>query len=449
VYLKKIRLQNIKCFEDVTLEFPHRDGNYGGWNVILGENGRGKSTILRSIALGVLDPWAASFAVQQHGWLTRQGAEGQSKVKAHLVFHNPELDKSGGPNKPYHRLLTFSPEGNPELDKSMPHPMNLEGTIPHVLCYGYGPFRRLENPPPVIASSLKFPNPLSRFVTLFENAIGLGDATRGLIDIYIASVDPKHGSHSAAMETLKPLWEVVDALLPGGIQLDSITSEKVQFKTAPGVDLTERDLSDGYRSFLSLVFDLLRHLWERFGSRFPTLIQRDGHRIAINIEAVVLIDEADAHLHPTWQRELGERLQRVFPKVQFIVTTHSPFIAQEATDGGLFVLRAKENGAVEVIQPVESVRGWTASQILTSPLFGLESTRDPETESLIREQAALTSKERANHLAPAEKNRLEAVRRQLSATLSAPGETYEEMQRQQDMADYVDQTLNRLKNGEQ
>ena len=55
MYLKKIQLQNIKCFEDVTLAFPVRDGNYGGWNVILGENGRGKSTLLRSVALGVLD----------------------------------------------------------------------------------------------------------------------------------------------------------------------------------------------------------------------------------------------------------------------------------------------------------------------------------------------------------------------------------------------------------
>jgi predicted ATP-binding protein involved in virulence len=158
-------------------------------------------------------------------------------------------------------------------------------------------------------------------------------------------------------------------------------------------------------------------------------------------------DEADAHLHPSWQRELGERLRQVFPEVQFIVTTHSPFVAQEATDGGLFVLRAGANGAVVADQPVASVRGWTASQVLTSPLFGLESTRDPETEALIREHAALTARERAVNLTPAEKKRLAAVQRQLSATLSAPGETYSEMQRQQDMADYVDQTLDRLKGG--
>jgi predicted ATP-binding protein involved in virulence len=248
------------------------------------------------------------------------------------------------------------------------------------------------------------------------------------------------------MPELEELCRVVDALLPGGVQLDRVTSEKVQFKTAPGVDLSEKELSDGYRSFLALVFDLLRHLVARSGAAFPDLIQRKEDGVIVNAEAVVLIDEADAHLHPSWQRELGERLRRVFPKVQFIVTTHSPFVAQEAPDGGLFVLRATENGVVRVEKPVESVRGWTATQVLTSPLFGLESTRNPETESLIREQAALTAKERAGRLTPAASKRLAEVRQQLTATLSAPGETYEEMQRHQDMAAYVDRTLNRLKN---
>jgi predicted ATP-binding protein involved in virulence len=141
-------------------------------------------------------------------------------------------------------------------------------------------------------------------------------------------------------------------------------------------------------------------------------------------------------------------LRQVFPKIQFIVTTHSPFIAQEASEGGLFVLRRNEKGTVEVEKFNESVRGWTATQILTSPrLFGLHSTRGPETESLIRESATLTAKEHAGKLNKQEKNRLAEVRQRLTATLSAPGETYEEMLRQQDMARYVDETLQRLNNG--
>jgi hypothetical protein len=281
---------------------------------------------------------------------------------------------------------------------------------------------------------------------LFTDEIGLGYATHGLIDLYVASVDPKHTAHRIALQGFREVCTVLNALLPGGVQVSNVSSEGVQFQTADGASVTEKELSDGYRSFLAILLDLLRHLLTRFGSEFPALIQREGDGVVIAVEAVVLIDEADAHLHPRWQRELGERLQRVFPKVQFIVTTHSPFIAQAATDGGLFVLRADEGGAVTADQPVESVRGWTASQILTSPLFGLESTRDPQTESLIREKTALAARERAGNVTAAQKKRLIEVEQQLSALLSAPGETYDEMQRQQDMADYVDRTLNRLKN---
>jgi predicted ATP-binding protein involved in virulence len=451
VYLKKIRLQSIKCFEDVTLAFPHHDGNYAGWNVILGENGRGKSTILRSIALGALHPLLAFHALQQHeGQFIRRGTGEQATVTADLVFNPLELQQTNGTGANYQRRLTFSSrEGDPDVSLVGPSGRSgdkREQSINHVQFFGYGPFRRLEGGLPSVPPAFQFPQPLSRFVTLFTDEIGLADATRGLIDLYVASVDPHHTSHAAAKQTLEAVRSVVDDLLPGGVLLESVTSEKVRFKTAPDVDLTDKELSDGYRSFLSLILDLLRHFSARFGSAIRDLIQRDGDRTVINVEGVVLIDEADAHLHPTWQRELGERLRRVFPKIQFIVTTHSPFVAQEATDGGLFVLRPGKNGTVAVEQPVASVRGWTASQILTSPLFGLESTRDPETESLIRESAALTAKERAGKLTKAERQRLEQLQQRLSATLSAPGETYAEMQRQQDMADYIDNTLNRLEN---
>ncbi|HEX4607459.1 MAG TPA: AAA family ATPase, partial [Urbifossiella sp.] len=81
MYLKKLRLQNIKCFEDVTLEFPHRDGDYSGWNVILGTNGQGKTTILRGAAVGTLNPLMGFFGLQYTGsHYRRDGHDGPGKV---------------------------------------------------------------------------------------------------------------------------------------------------------------------------------------------------------------------------------------------------------------------------------------------------------------------------------------------------------------------------------
>ncbi len=162
-------------------------------------------------------------------------------------------------------------------------------------------------------------------------------------------------------------------------------------------------------------------------------------------EGVILIDEVDAHLHPFWQREIGLRLRRVFPRMQFIITSHSPFVAQAASDGGLFVLRPAADGAVEVQKPIESVRGWRVDQILTSPLFGLDATRDEETESLIRRHADLVARRTWGKLTGAEERELATLADELDDRLTAPGETAEERELQAETSAYLKKTLERIK----
>ena len=76
------------------------------------------------------------------------------------------------------------------------------------------------------------------------------------------------------------------------------------------------DLSDGYHVFTALVADIAR--------RAVMLNEFDGAEAPAKVEGVVLIDEIDLHLHPRWQREALPRLRDVFPKLQLVVTTHSP-----------------------------------------------------------------------------------------------------------------------------
>ena len=95
------------------------------------------------------------------------------------------------------------------------------------------------------------------------------------------------------------------------------------------------DLSDGYHVFIALVADIAR--------RAVMLNEFDGAEAPERVEGVVLIDELDLHLHPRWQREALPRLRDVFPKLQFVVTTHSPQVLSSAenrqvrrlVDGGL------------------------------------------------------------------------------------------------------------------
>jgi predicted ATP-binding protein involved in virulence len=96
--------------------------------------------------------------------------------------------------------------------------------------------------------------------------------------------------------------------------------EDILGKTKNGNWLPLKNLSDGYRSIVHLTADL--------AYRAIQLNPQLGERAVLETEGIVLIDEIDMHLHPKWQRHIVEDLKRTFPKIQFIVTTHSPFIVQ-------------------------------------------------------------------------------------------------------------------------
>ena len=101
-----------------------------------------------------------------------------------------------------------------------------------------------------------------------------------------------------------------------------------------GVALDLSQLSDGERSFLALICDLGRRL-----ALANPLLDKPLHGTG-----VVLIDELELHLHPKWQREVSEKLRSTFPNIQFIATTHSPFVIQALRPGELINLDPEEFG---------------------------------------------------------------------------------------------------------
>lgn len=100
-----------------------------------------------------------------------------------------------------------------------------------------------------------------------------------------------------------------------------------------GITLDVSQLSDGERGILALVLDLARRLSQANPSLADPL--RNG-------EAIVLIDELDLHLHPKWQRTIVEHLTGVFPRCQFIATTHSPQIVAAVEPEQVQILTADE-----------------------------------------------------------------------------------------------------------
>ena len=97
-------------------------------------------------------------------------------------------------------------------------------------------------------------------------------------------------------------------------------SPVVRFDT--GAVVPWQELSDGFHVYLSLVADLAR--------RAVILNEQDGAEAPALVEGVVLIDEIDLHLHPRWQRVVLDGLRQTFPRLQFVITTHSPQVLSSA-----------------------------------------------------------------------------------------------------------------------
>jgi predicted ATP-binding protein involved in virulence len=101
-----------------------------------------------------------------------------------------------------------------------------------------------------------------------------------------------------------------------------------------GASLDLSQLSDGERAFLAIICDLGRRL-ALANPLLPNPLHGAG---------VVLIDELELHLHPKWQREVSDKLRNTFPNIQFIATTHSPFVIQSLHPGELINLDPDEFG---------------------------------------------------------------------------------------------------------
>ena len=135
-------------------------------------------------------------------------------------------------------------------------------------------------------------------------------------------------------------------------------------------------LSDGYRALLGWIGDLWYHV---------CVTCPEGKRLDEN-QGIVMVDEVDLHIHPAWQMELLPRLARWLPRLQFIVTSHSPLLVGSLEWRNVIVARQRENGAsfLECVAGVDVSR-MDADQILLTELFGLASTRSGSQTRRIRE----------------------------------------------------------------
>jgi hypothetical protein len=272
---------------------------------------------------------------------------------------------------------------------------------------GYGPFRRVFGASADAQRTMTAPR-TNAWVTLFKEEASLLEADKWMRDLDYQALELKEEKRQERDLLLKILR---DDFLPKAMKIEGISSSGLLLKDANGVNLSWAAMSDGYRAALALLVDIVRHMIQAFG--FENFVDQVNDLLQITHSGVVLIDEIDAHLHPEWQREIGFWLKRHFPKVQFLVTTHSPIILQAADPNGLFVL--PEPGSSEhprglTHEEYQEVVASKPDSILRSPAFGLQNTRS---EPVVEKRALyskLQSKKRAGALlSPTEEHDLQRL----------------------------------------
>lgn len=396
-----------------------------GWHVFLGPNGSGKTTILRAIAWVLVGP-NDSRALRQSPsqWLGSAGDDGGCSL---VVVSDGESWDSGHPRGESRRLemTVVREEDGVVTGKGVGLPDRWgRGWF----SASYGPYRRFRGGDQQAEATLRHFPRLARHLTVFGEDYSLSECLTWLQTLHFKQLEKRHaGEESGGVfgRLLSRLFAFVNqgGFLPHGAQLKEITSDHVTFHDGDGNAVDVLELSDGYRSVLSLTFDLIRHLAEAYD---PDDLFDPADPTRIVAPGVVLIDEIDAHLHPSWQARIGRWLTRSFPAMQFLVTTHSPLVCQAAIQGSVYRLPppgSGEEGRMVAGDELHRLLYGDVLEAYETESFGVLETRSPAGEAKLRRLAELNLKRLDAGLDDAEEQERSALRRALPVHLDAlPGE---------------------------
>jgi predicted ATP-binding protein involved in virulence len=363
--LRRIILRNIGPFEELELDLPEP------WLVLLGDNGVGKSSILKALAVAMVGSEANAVA----GRLVR---EGESLATITLI-----TDRN--PSGYFTEIYKLRSTGEASVVSKPSRPLESEGWI----TLGFPPLRSVSWQPSAGPQALTKRGPSAE--DILPLARGEVDPRMDKLKQWIVNLDTwskeeqlKGHENSRPMQILRKFFEIVGRITKGmEVQRAEVTSNfEVKVHTKDDGVLPIEALSQGMTSLYGWVGILVQRLYEVYDTE-----EDPTHRYAL-----VLMDEIDAHMHPAWQQVLIRRLKEIFPRVQMIVTTHSPLIIGGLPISEVARFERDKSGKVVRLDVPEDMTMGRADLILTGTLFGLQSTLDEDTEKLIESYQTLLRK---------------------------------------------------------
>lgn len=407
MYIKRISIKNVRSIYQ--LEWELNADELAGWHVLIGDNGSGKSTLLRAISLALIGPNAAQALRQDwNDWLTR--GEDNAKIELGVVTDlSRDSSRSGKETVAHLELTRELTSGDSEV--------NLKASGLEFPTWGrrtqgwfsaaYGPFRRFMGGTRDIDDKLSLSYPkLAAHLSVFGEDVALTEALRWLQELQFQHLEGKREGL-----LLRALIDFVnqEGFLPHNAQLKSVSSAGVIFGDANGNEIPVGLLSDGYRSILSMTFELIRQVQIAYPDQ--DIFSADHRQVVL--PGVVMIDEVDAHLHPTWQQKVGLWFREHFPNIQFIITTHSPLVCQAAEVGTVWKLPqpgTNENPYRVGGQDLKRLLYGDILEAYGTEVFGENVTRSEKSQEHLERLAALNLKELHKGLSDQERTEQQDLR---------------------------------------
>lgn len=404
MYIKRVELENIRCFDKFEIDFEKR----GSSVLLLGDNGDGKSTILKSIAMGLCDQSSAAALFRElPGEFVRRRVDKEEAKTGDFATIKIDLATGGGVvyrivttitslktfERVTQKLYMTRGGGKPvEIDQDKdPYkfPWN------HIFVSGYGPGIRVQGSADFqhyLAADAVYP--------LFKHDEPLQNPEL-VIRRLIEEESDRNENSKTKTENTKEVLNYVKSLLKDLLGLenkDQVLLTKTGIKVKGRWGISELgELGDGYRSTVTWVLDLLSWWFLNIDNNVKWKID--------DIIGIVLVDEIEQHLHPRWQLEIMQRLQDAFSKIQFIATSHSPLVVSGCKD---CIIRKVSSSSDEI----SDAYGWRAEDVYRE-LLDLPSSINPEIKKKMDRFRKLDLESLSKKISNPKKKEMRSLRREL------------------------------------